>query len=219
MEWNAAKLLAEKVVREVYRIAQAYGKEHPFRFEDLVNDLAVMLERGALHSLSLKFHRPTAGRDVLVEYGYAFHAGTPRFHLDDAQGLGIVPLSPPFDMGLVINRDLQNGAYRARLRLNWGDAPQYTRHGGFEHQDGNTTQRTGGRASKTVFMDGALRRQGRVKFYLPAKGYGFLTGSDGVDIFFHAVNVQGFQPSQGQQVSYLPLVTPRGVQAKDVRPA
>jgi CspA family cold shock protein len=219
MEWNAAKLLAEKVVRELYRIAQAYGKEQPFRFEDLVNDLAVMLERGALYSIALKFHRPNASRDVLVEYTYALHAGTPRFYLDDAQGLGIVPLAPPFEMGLVVNRDRQAGAYDARLRLNWSDAPHYTRRGGYEHQDGNTTQRTGGRASKTVFMDGALRRQGQVKFYLPAKGYGFLTGADGVDVFFHATNVQGFQPRPGQSVSFLPLVTPRGVQAKDVRPA
>ena len=217
MNANAAKLLAEKVVREVYRIAQAYGKEHPFRFEDLVHDLAVMLERNALHSVSLKFHRPTAGREVLVEYAYALHAGTPRFYLDDAEGLGIVPLSPPFEMGLVVNRDVQGGAYQNRLRLNWGNAPHYTRRGGFEHQDGNTTRRTGGRASKTVFMDDGLRRRGQVKFYLPAKGYGFIASTEGVDVFFHANNVQGFQPCQGQRVSYLPLATPRGIQAKDVR--
>jgi cold shock CspA family protein len=219
MHPNAAKLLAEKVVRELYRIAQAYGKQHPFRFEDLVHDLAVMLERGALHSVSLKFHRSNAAREVLVEYTYALHAGNPRFYLDDAQGLGIVPLTPPFEMGLVVNRDRQNGMYDGRLRLNWGDAPHYARHGGFEHQDGNTTARTGGRASKTVFMNDGLRRQGQVKFYLPAKGYGFIVGTDGVDVFFHTHNVQGFQPRPGQRVSYLPLATPRGVQAKDVRPA
>ena len=216
MNRNAAKLLAEKVVREVFRIAQAYGKRHPYRFEDLVHDLAVMLERNALHTVSLKFYRPNASRDVLVEYAYALHAGTPRFFLDDAQGLGIVPLRPPFEMGLVVNRDPQGGAYAHRLRLNWGDAPRYTRRGGFEHQDGNTTKRTGGRASKTVFIDGGLRRRGQVKFYLSAKGYGFITGTDGVDVFFHTNNVRGFQPRQGQQVSYLPLATPRGVQAKDV---
>lgn len=217
MKQSSARLLAEKVVREVYRIAQAYGKEHPFRFEDLVHDLAVMLERNSLRTVSLKFHRPGASRKVLVEYGYALHAGTPRFYLDDAEGLGIVPLRPPFEMGLVVNRDPQGGAYERRLRLNWGDAPQYTRQGGFEHQDGNTTRRTGGRASKTVFMDDGLRRQGQVKFYLPAKRYGFLTGPDGVDVFFHANNARGFQPQQGQRVSYLPLATPRGVQAKDLR--
>ncbi len=220
MERNAAKLLSEKVVREVFRIAQAYGKEYPFRFEDLVHDLAVMLECNALHTVTLKFHRPNGRRDVLVEYAYALHAGAPRFYLDDAEGLGIVPLRPPFEMGLVINRDPQRGAYEHRLRLNWGDAPQYTRRGGFEHQDGNTTKRTGGRASKKVYMDDGLRRRGQVKFFLPAKGYGFIVGRDGVDVFFHANNVEASLgvPRQGQRVSYLPMATPRGVQAKDVRP-
>lgn len=217
MNPSAANLLAEKLARELFRIAQAYGKEHPFRFEDLAHDLGVMLERDAVTSVSLKFHRPTGTRDVLVEYTYALHAGAPRFHLDDAQGIGIVPLSPPFEMGMVVHRDAQGGAFADRLRLNWGDAPRYTRQQGFEHQDGNTAARTGGRASKTVYMDQGLRRPGRVKFYLPRHGYGFLTGADGVDVFFHSSNLCGFQPAEGQPVTYLPLVTPRGIQAKDVR--
>jgi len=218
MNHKAAGLLAEKVTRELYRIAQAYGKQHPFGFDDLTHDLAVMLEHDSLYSVSLKFHRPTGRRDVLVEYNYGLHAGAPHFYLDDAQGLGIVPLSPPFEMGLVVNRDPRNGAYEQRLRLSWGNAPDYARHGGFEHQDGNTTRRTGGRASKQVYMDHTLRRQGQVKFYLPAKQYGFIAGADGADVFFHSNNVHGFQPRQGQWVTYLPLVTPRGIQAKDVRP-
>ena len=217
MNRNAASLLAQKVCRELYRIAQAYGKKLPFRFEDLVHDLTVMLEWGSLNTVSLKFYRPNGYREILVEYDYALHAGNPRFHLDDAQGLGIVPLSPPFKVGLVVNRDHQGGAYEGRLRLNWSDAPEYARNSGFRHQDGNTTRRTGGRASKQVFMDSSLRRQGRVKFYRTDKQYGFIVGTDGVDVFFHANNVRDFRPRKGQQVTYLPLVTPRGVQAKDVQ--
>jgi cold shock CspA family protein len=219
MNRKAAQLLTEKLTRELYRIAQAYGKEHPYRFEDLTYDLGVMLERDSLDRVSLKFCRPNAGHDVLVEYNYALHAGRTRFHLDDAQGLGIVPLSPPFEMSLVINRNARGGAYEHLLRLQWGDAPQYTHRGGFEHQDGNTTRRTGGRASKRIYMDGNLRRQGWVKFFLQDRQYGFITGPDGVDIFFHASNVRGFQPRKDQRVSYLLLATPRGMQAKDVRAA
>ncbi len=219
MQPNAARLLAEKVLREVFRIAQAYGKEHPFRFEDLLNDLAVMLEHDALQLVSLKFHRPDATRTVLAEYNYALHAGAPQFHLDHAQGIGIVPLSPPFDMVLVVQRDMLGGVYTGRLRLNWGGAPQYTRQAGFEHQDGNTAVRTGGRASKQVFMDDSLRRPGQVKFFAAARQYGFITGADGVEVFFHATNASGFQPYTGQRVTFLPLVTPRGIQAQDVRPA
>jgi cold shock CspA family protein len=219
MNPNAARLLSEKLVRELFRIAQAYGKEHTFAFDDMVNDLAVMLEHDSLTAVSLKFHRPTTTRDVLAEYNYALHAGSPRFHLDDAQGLGIVPLTPPFEMALTVNRDARGGIYAGRLRLNWSDAPQYARHNGHEHQDGNTASRTGGRASKQVFMDDGLRRPGRVKSYSPARQYGFITGGDGVDLFFHISNVRGFQPRCGQAVTFLPLVTPRGIQAKDVQAA
>jgi cold shock CspA family protein len=219
MQPNAARLLAEKIVREVFRIAQAYGKEHPFSFDDILNDLAVMLEHDALQLVSLKFHRPDAARAVLAEYNYALHAGAPQFYLDHAQGIGIVPLNLPFDMGLVVQREALGGAYAGCLRLSWGDAPQYTRHAGFAHQDGNTTVRTGGRASKQVFMDDSLRRPGHVKFFAAGRQYGFITGADGVDVFFHATNVTGCQPYTGQRVTFLPLVTPKGIQAQDVRPA
>jgi cold shock CspA family protein len=223
MDRNGAKLLAEKLTRELFRIAQAYGKSHTCSFEDLTHDLAVMLERNALNSVSLKFYRAQhgggrrSGHEILVEYNYALHAGRPRFHLDDAQGMSFVPLRPPFEMGLVINRDTQGGAYAHRLRINWGDAPAYHRDDGFAHRDGNTTRRTGGRASKEIYMDHTLRRHGRIKFFLPAKNYGFISAQDGTDIFFHKKNLQGFEPCRGQRVSFLPLVTPRGVQAKDVR--
>lgn len=213
------RLLAEKVVRELFRIAQSYGQTHSVGFEDLVHDLALMLEVGSLNSVSLKFHRPNARETVLVEYNYAFHAGRPQFHLDDAQGLGIVPLSPPIAMALVVNRGPATQPMTGQFRLNWGAAPEYRREAGFEHRDGNTAQRTGGRASKQVFIGDDLRREGQVKHYWAEKQYGFITGRDGVDVFFHASNLQGFQPQRGQSVTYLPLVTPRGVQAKDVRPA
>ena len=218
MQPKAARLLAEKLTRELYRIAQAYGKQHPVEFKDLTHDLGVMLEHDALQHVSLKFHRPGARREVLVEYNYALHAGRSRFHLDDSRGLGIVPLAPPFEMRLSVNRDPQNGRYARRLTLSWDSAPRFTRREGFNHQDGNTSRRTGGRASKEIFMDDGLRREGQVKFFLPQRQYGFIVTGDGVDIFFHAKNVQGFTPRKGQRVTYLPLATPRGIQAKDVRP-
>jgi cold shock CspA family protein len=223
MNRDAAKLLSEKVMREIFRIGQAYGKELPNKFEDLVHDLGVMLVHDALQQVSLKFYRPGERREVLVAYEYALHAGNPQFHLDDAQGLGIVPLAPPVEMSLIVYRDSQNGRYERELLMNWGAAPQFTQRGGFVHQDGNTSSRTGGRASKQVYMGDALRRSGTVKFFLPNKHYGFITGQDGgsqgCDIFFHEKNAQGFAPRAGQHVTYLTLATPRGIQAKDIRAA
>jgi cold shock CspA family protein len=219
MEKKAASLLSEKITKELYRIAQAYGKEHPYAFDDLKHDLCVMLEYDAVTAVTLKFYRPDADREVLAEYAYSLHAGNPQFHLDDAMGIGIVPIKPPFEMALVVQRDSMNGVYEGDLKLNWGSAPRYAKNGGFDHQDGNTTRRTGGRASKQVYMADDLRRQGRVKFYLPDKRYGFIIGPDGTDVFFHANNATGLTPRKDQKVTYQPLVTPRGVQAKDVRAA
>lgn len=227
MHAQSAHLLAEKLTRELFRIAQAYGKSYTFQFDDLKHDLGVMLEHDGLEALSLKFYRSTAERNgpqsavpqraVLIEYNYALHAGQPRFHIDDAQGLSIVPLAPPFEMGLSVNRDGRGGQYEGRLRLNWGAAPSYAKYGGFEHRDGNTAQRTGGRASKDIYMDHTLRRWGHIKFYLPGKEYGFILEESGSDVFFHRKNARGFDPCRGQRVTYLPVATPRGLQAKDVR--
>lgn len=213
-----AQLLGEKVTRELFRIAQAHGLQHPFAFDDLSHDLAVMVGQHALQSVSLKFFRP-GQQTVLAEYTYAIHPDQRELRADHAQGLAIVPLTGAYEMRLVVNRDWQGGAYASQLRLNWGPAPDLRRHTGYAEQDGNTTSRTGGRASKVVFIDDSLRRGGRIKWFARPRQYGFIVAADGAELFFHASNLAGFEPQPGQPVTFLPVVTPKGVQAKDIRPA
>ncbi|MFC2704097.1 MAG: cold-shock protein [Abiotrophia defectiva] len=60
---------------------------------------------------------------------------------------------------------------------------------------------------------------GTVKFFNVDKGFGFIAGQDGVDVFVHFSNIQaeGFKTlNEGQAVSYDVQETSRGLQAINV---
>ncbi len=60
---------------------------------------------------------------------------------------------------------------------------------------------------------------GTVKWFKDDKGYGFITGDDGVEAFVHfsAINGEGFKSlSEGQKVSYDVSQGPKGPQASNV---
>jgi CspA family cold shock protein len=63
---------------------------------------------------------------------------------------------------------------------------------------------------------------GTVKWFKDDKGYGFITGEDGVDVFVHfsAIQGEGFKSlAEGQKVVYDTQQGPKGLQAANVRPA
>jgi cold shock protein len=63
---------------------------------------------------------------------------------------------------------------------------------------------------------------GTVKWFKDDKGYGFITGEDGVDVFVHfsAIQGEGFKSlAEGQKVEYDVQQGPKGLQAANVRPA
>lgn len=60
---------------------------------------------------------------------------------------------------------------------------------------------------------------GTVKFFNVDKGFGFIAGQDGIDVFVHFSNIQadGFKTlNEGQAVSYDVQETSRGLQAINV---
>ncbi len=60
---------------------------------------------------------------------------------------------------------------------------------------------------------------GKVKWFNAEKGYGFITGTDGKDIFIHysAINSDGYKTlEEGQTVTYDVVQRDRGPQASSV---
>ena len=68
--------------------------------------------------------------------------------------------------------------------------------------------------------EGTRMSNGTVKWFKDDKGYGFITGEDGVDVFVHfsAIQAEGFKSlAEGQKVSYDVQQGPKGLQAANVR--
>jgi CspA family cold shock protein len=63
---------------------------------------------------------------------------------------------------------------------------------------------------------------GTVKWFNSEKGFGFISQADGDDVFVHhtAIQMTGYRAlSEGQAVEFEVEQGPKGLMAKDVRPA
>jgi len=64
-----------------------------------------------------------------------------------------------------------------------------------------------------------MKQHGRVKWFDSKKGYGFIEGDDGKDLFVHfsSIQVEGYKTlEQGERVSYMVAQGKKGLQAEHV---
>ena len=64
-----------------------------------------------------------------------------------------------------------------------------------------------------------MREKGVVKWFNPAKGYGFIQRSSGEDVFVHfsAIQVEGYRTlDEGAEVEFDLMQGPKGLQAENV---
>lgn len=64
-----------------------------------------------------------------------------------------------------------------------------------------------------------MKQHGRVKWFDSKKGYGFIEGDDGKDLFVHfsSIQVEGYKTlEQGERVSYMIVQGKKGFQAEHV---
>ncbi|AEI14948.1 MULTISPECIES: cold shock domain-containing protein [Flexistipes] len=64
-----------------------------------------------------------------------------------------------------------------------------------------------------------MSNTGTVKWFNDSKGYGFITGSDGEDVFVHysAISMEGFKSlKEGDEVEFEVVEGPKGPQAANV---
>jgi CspA family cold shock protein len=67
----------------------------------------------------------------------------------------------------------------------------------------------------------AAMATGTVKWFNNEKGFGFISQSDGADVFVHhsAIDMTGYRSlAEGQAVEFDVQETPKGLQAANVRP-
>lgn len=65
-----------------------------------------------------------------------------------------------------------------------------------------------------------LKMRGKVKWFNPEKGYGFISTENGDDVFVHfsAINMEGYKTlAEGQIVEFDVIKSERGNQAVNVR--
>ena len=64
-----------------------------------------------------------------------------------------------------------------------------------------------------------IMNKGKVKFFNISKGFGFITQSEGEDIFFHVSELQGSTASEGDKVEFEIADGRKGLCAVNIREA
>lgn len=218
------QLDAEKTLAAFQFILKSLGQPLPWKTPPersaYLHDLVVMLQHGDLETASLEL----LGRDqtILFRHRVQFGAGGSRPARDPAWGIELPLLSRAqiADHRILVEPAAHIGTYRHQLRLNWTSAKRLRERPGSRFESQHTRRITAQRMTAQVFVTEEARCRGTIYHVSPAGDYAFARHPNlPADVFLHLYQCdQPLQFQPGQEVSFIPVQTPRGVQGRNIRP-
>ena len=215
-------LQVSKALRQLYRADEAYGltlwPTEAARAE-WQHDLSLMLAHGDLKAVILR----VLAKDGSVPFSFnlAFTGQTHKVGVDSAQGVEL-PMLPPDLIAkgeAVVSRCGREELYRHLLKGNWTRATQRPVRVGADIASEHADRITGGRLAGKLHVANEARRQ-LVVTQVGERGFAFGTAGELTGIFLHLKHAQQGQVFHlGDRLSAVLIQTPRGLQARDIRPA
>lgn len=214
-------LQVSKALRQLYRADEAYGLKlwpNPKEKDEWQHDLSLMLAHGDLKAVRLR----VLAKDGSVPFSFdlAFTGKTHKVGVDSAQGVEL-PMLPP---GLiakgeaVVSRSGKDEPYRHLLKGNWSRAAQRPVMAGADIASEHAERITGGRLAGKLHVANEARRD-LVVTQVGDRGYAFGKAGELTGIFLHLKHApQGLAFHLGDRLSAVVIQTPRGLQARDIRP-
>jgi hypothetical protein len=222
---SATRLEVSKAMAQVEFIDRAYSLNIWASREvarQWAHDLELMRHFNDMRGITLEL--TDSGSCVLFAFRIEFDQQSGGRLLDSGTGVEL----PMLDRGrvrghrLIVQHKGGMERYRHLLAMKWGDAPTLDRTSGSSYESEHARKITGGRQSGSFFVGNDERRlvvvtQAGNLDYVFAKSMG---RPEVQNVFIHRKWVApGVDLKPGTRLSALLVVTPRGVQARDVRAA
>jgi cold shock CspA family protein len=221
-EYNA--LMASKAMRQLRVIDQSRNFKlfsSDKEYEDLVHDVGVMLEYQDLDGVSLQ--ALDKEKKVIFEFKIAFAVNGANGKKRDASGGIEIPLLDPSSVAgarWLLHRKGKEPEYKHQLRLSYGAAAKRDYADDSSFNSDHAAAITGGRQTGRVRVANQNRMPLTV-VRVGGRGFAFAQDAAGkLQVFCHASEAPTDHSfSVGQKITAVVVQVPKGLQARQIRPA
>lgn len=193
----------------------------PTQRADYVHDLALMLDEEDICSASLELLG--ADRTVLFRHTVQFLGTQEPARPDAAQGIELPILAADRIAGyrILVAPASRIDEYQHRLRRRWTSAQRLAERTGSRFSSEHTRHINAHRMAGEFFIADDARRTATIFHVSPAGDYAFASDpAFPVRIYLHKAFCETpFSFLPGVRISFVPIQTPRGIQARCARPA
>jgi hypothetical protein len=220
---DETKLSAAKAVSQIAFICKSYGMSAvDGSIDDLKADLATMLANADLESVRLELLG--SNNKVLFEFKVTFSgAASAGRSVDSAKGVEVPLLDRRLvkDKRLIVQRNGQEFRYKHSLKMNWGLAARLQKSAGTTYASEHAASITKGRQAAAFHVSDVARHQ-LVVTQTGTRGFFFARDlnldRDGVFVLVKHLP-PAFEVRLGARFTALVIASPRGLQARSIKPA